>query len=34
MLPNSVVLLLSGLGALVLFAIGRRNLPVSGSVAA
>jgi hypothetical protein len=33
-LPDSVVLLLSGLGALGLFVIGRRNLPAAGSMAA
>jgi hypothetical protein len=33
-LPDSVVLLLSGLGALGLFVIGRRNLTAAGSLAA
>jgi Lamin Tail Domain len=33
-LPDSVVLLLSGLGALGLFVIGRRNLSAAGSMAA
>jgi hypothetical protein len=33
-LPDSVVMLLSGLGALGLFVIGRRNLPAAGSIVA